>query len=796
MRAQLQQSLGVAYDIQRELGGGGMSRVFVAGESRLGRTVVIKVLAPELAASISSDRFEREIRILASLQQANIVPLLAAGRTDGLPYYTMPLVDGRSLRDRLTREGPLPISDAVSVLRDVARALAYAHERGVVHRDIKPANVLLSGGAAVVSDFGIAKALSAARTDASQPTLTLTGMSIGTPAYMSPEQASGDPNTDHRTDIYAFGCLAYEVVTGAPPFQGQAAHQIVAAHFQEIPRPASERRPEVPPALDALIARCLEKSPDRRPQSAAGVLDALDAVGSTQATFAMPPARLRWRTIVAPALAAAVVAIGGAYLVHRVRAGKAGADAQPVLLAVLPFRNVGVDTTLEYRADGISDELLTAMGKVRGVRVTGRTEAERYKGKIGLDRKTVERDLGARLLVTGTVRESGGRLVVSAQLNDSTVPSEIWSDTFERDSKSLGSVTDDIARVITDTLRARFGSRIGARSREPTAGTSNPEALDLFLLGQELVKHRGSGITQGVAKFESAIALDSSFARAWAALAKSLEYYPYFVGTPFAEVRDRVRAAARRALALDSTLADAHIALAATFVEDDQWSTAVGEFRRAIALEPDNADAHFTFARFLMCRGETDSALAELRVASRLEGLSSVVSIWMAFGLYLNGQADSALIESAQAVQLDSTLMPTTSLGSIINLGTGHPDVARRLTRVEMPLTVMTDALLIDELLGDTATVRRRLQAMTASKPRPWFTDAAMASVMLARHDTAGAITALERSAAASGGNWTLYLPITLPVYDSIRRNQRFIALERAAGLDERVIAAPRGGRK
>jgi serine/threonine-protein kinase len=218
LRDQLQVTLGKSYTLERELGGGGMSRVFVADDTRLGRKVVVKMLSPDLAASLSAERFEREIKLAASLQQANIVPLLSAGDTDGVPYYTMPFVEGEDLRAHLRQHGAMPIADAVSVLRDVARALAYAHERGVVHRDIKPDNVLLSGGAAVVTDFGIAKAISASRTQSDGSTLTQLGTAIGTPAYMSPEQVAGDPDIDHRADIYSFGCMAYEMLTGRPPF--------------------------------------------------------------------------------------------------------------------------------------------------------------------------------------------------------------------------------------------------------------------------------------------------------------------------------------------------------------------------------------------------------------------------------------------------------------------------------------------------------------------------------------------------------------------------------------------------
>jgi tRNA A-37 threonylcarbamoyl transferase component Bud32/tetratricopeptide (TPR) repeat protein len=280
LQEQLQQTLGGTYTLERELGGGGMARVFVADETRLGRKVVVKVLSPELAAGISAERFEREIKLAASLQQANIVPVLSAGDTNGLPYFTMPFVEGESLRARLGKSPPLAITDIIRILGDVARALSYAHERGVVHRDIKPDNVLLSGGTAVVTDFGIAKAISASRTDSGGATLTQLGTSIGTPAYMAPEQAAGDPNVDHRADVYAFGCMAYELLAGRPPFSERTPQRVLVAHMSEAPRPVSTLRSDVPAPLAELVMRCLAKDADARPQTATEIMSALDGVTS------------------------------------------------------------------------------------------------------------------------------------------------------------------------------------------------------------------------------------------------------------------------------------------------------------------------------------------------------------------------------------------------------------------------------------------------------------------------------------------------------------------------------------
>jgi tetratricopeptide (TPR) repeat protein/tRNA A-37 threonylcarbamoyl transferase component Bud32 len=279
LRQRVQESLSGTHTIEHELSGGGMSRVFVASERRLGRKVVVKVLAPELAAGMSAERFEREIQLAASLQQANILPVISAGDMEGIPFYTMPFVEGESLRARLAA-GPVPLAQAVDILRDVAKALSYAHERGVVHRDIKPDNILLSGRTAVVADFGIAKAIVAAQEKPAGATLTQLGTAVGTPAYMAPEQAAGDPDTDHRADVYAFGCMAYELIAGRPPFSGLPPHKVVVAHMNETPRDVRELRPDCPAPLAGLVMQCLAKSPAHRPPDADDLLRQLDAAAS------------------------------------------------------------------------------------------------------------------------------------------------------------------------------------------------------------------------------------------------------------------------------------------------------------------------------------------------------------------------------------------------------------------------------------------------------------------------------------------------------------------------------------
>ncbi|HWB42691.1 MAG TPA: serine/threonine-protein kinase, partial [Gemmatimonadales bacterium] len=314
LRGRLERALAGTYEFQRELGGGGMSRTYLAVEHALNRRVVVKVLAPELLAGISVERFRREVLLAAQLQHPHVVPVLTAGDAGGLPWFSMPYVDGDSLRRRLER-GPVGTGEVISILRDVARALAYAHAHGIVHRDIKPDNVLLSAGSATVTDFGIAKAISAARTDAGgrQATLTQVGTSIGTPTYMAPEQAAADPDADHRVDIYAFGVMAYELIAGQPPFQGSTPARLLAAHMTETPRDLRSVRADVPGPLAELVMACLAKDPDARPQQARELARVLETVTSSGDAAAVPAALRGGRIPLAKALgfwAAATAAVG------------------------------------------------------------------------------------------------------------------------------------------------------------------------------------------------------------------------------------------------------------------------------------------------------------------------------------------------------------------------------------------------------------------------------------------------------------------------------------------------------
>ena len=792
LRDQLQQSLGAAYIIERELGGGGMSRVFVAEETALGRKVVVKVLSPELAASVSADRFTREIRFAASLQQANIVPLLATGETEGLPYFTMPFVQGLSLRQRLSSREPLPINEVASILRDVARALAYAHERGIVHRDIKPENVLLSGEAAVVTDFGIAKAVSAARTQPGVGTLTQAGMSIGTPEYMAPEQATGDPHADHRADLYSFGCLGYELLTGASPFHSRPTSALIAAHLTERPAAVATKRHDCPPAIERVVMQCLEKDPQHRPQSAREVLHALDVI-TTPASFGIPP-RLRSRTAGVGAAVAVVVVMSIIVVMSRQHSPAAGLGAKS--LAVLPFANIGGDSAQEYLAEGMSDELTTALGKVSGVQVAARTMANRYRGRRDVDAREAGRTLGVAYIIQGSVRSAGNTLRVSAQLANVSDGRELWADTYDKTSKDVFAVQDEITRSIMTALQQRLTPQASHTVAQSAQGTTNPDAYDLYLRGRYLLQRRGPGVLQSIERFQRAIDLDSTFGRAYAGLSEALEYTPYYGSTPASAVRDRVTRLARHALALDSSLAGAHVALGLAHMHAWEWAQADEELRRAIAIDPNDVAAHTQYARFLLYTSKFEDARTQLARAKVLDPNSAIVSAWLAESFLLLGRRDEALAEFSRALEIDSTSGPALQLSSFAYAEAGNTSEARRLVdRLRgAPQSFQGIIAYIAGASGDKVAALRMAHALEAKHPRPWFGNYTIALAYLGLGDTDRALSALEQSTAA-GEIWPSANSLAAAMYDPLRGNPRFAALVRRVGLDERILTAPNGGR-
>lgn len=778
LQAELTRAVGAQYRIERELGGGGMSRVFVARDTALEREVVIKVLAEHLASGVSVERFKREILVSAGLQHPHIVPVLSAGDIDGLPYFIMPFVEGASLRGRIL-DGPLPIAETVSVLQDVARALAYAHARGVVHRDVKPGNVLLSHGAAVLTDFGVAKALRAAREEERDGAATLTqeGVSLGTPTYMAPEQAAGETTIDHRADLYAFGVLAYEMLSGKPPFDDRSITGIIAAHLTKPPPPLE--REDVPAGLRDLIMTCLEKEPDRRPQDASAIVEALDRPEVRSGSWGSAPGRRRGlRTALAGVAGAAVLAL----VMFLFRPGEAGSDVPERSIAVLPFVNVGGDTADVYFADGMTDELITALQSVSGLRVASRTAVFALKGHTASPAEIGER-LSVSTLLEGTVRRGGDRLRLTAQLVDADDGFSMWSETYEADAGDVFAVQDSIARAIAGALRERFGDR--AMAVEMRKGTDDLEAYDHYLRGRHLFGRRGEeALRRAIAFFEEATARDPAFADAWAGLADAYSVLPLYSPVDPDSVLPLGLAAANRAVALDSTLAAAYAARGSLHQMGWQWPEAERDYRRALALDPEYATAHQWLGELQLLLNRPDSAVAALRRATELDPVSAVMAGSYAGALGKAGRHEEAIAQAREALALADAPVTRMFLAATL-LYVGRDSAAAAVLE---PVVTERGPVTIDGLYGYALARQGRTDSARAilarldSTPDRSGHAAQIARIHLGFGQRDAALAWLE-SAVEDHDVWlaaeSLWTPIWAPLHD----HPRFVTLLRRINL-------------
>ena len=638
LKDQLQRTLGSNYTLERELGGGGMSRVFVAEEVSLGRKVVVKVLLPDLAATVNVERFRREIQLAAKLQHPHIVPVLAAGISNGLPYYTMPFIEGESLRARLARSGELPVQEAAKILRDVLSALSYAHEHGVVHRDIKPDNVLLTGHHAVVADFGVAKALSASTNPGSS--LTSLGVALGTPGYMSPEQAAADPTTDHRTDIYSIGVIGYEMLTGQQVFGARSPQAMHVAHAMEKPEPIGKRRPSVPPALSSLIMRSLEKHAADRPQSAGEMLAELEAgvspsgetsarIGATTPRGSDKSSRRGLFMAIGSAVVLLMLASTSWYWYDRKTPVPAtvGADTTPSL-AVLPFENLGRADDA-YFADGMTEEISSRLGTVSGLRLIGRQSAKGY-ANTSKPVAQIGKELGVAYLLTGTVRwdrsRAGHNLVkVSPALLRASDGAQVWSEPYQDEvtgvfaiqAKVAGSVAQALRLQLTETQQKTLTSR----------PTKNLEAYDYYLRGKALETGtwNASEFSRAIARYQHAIALDSGFAKAYAALGSAHLNVYWYRGDPSPRRLELAKAAIDRALALEPKLAAARIAVAEYYYRGElDYPRALDAIETAQRLAPNDPAALDMKALVERRQNRWDEAISDLKRASTLDPRNTV----------------------------------------------------------------------------------------------------------------------------------------------------------------------------
>ncbi|MEP6495388.1 MAG: protein kinase [bacterium] len=839
LRDELQRTLGTAYTLERELGGGGMSTVYVARDNSLGRAVVVKVLPYELAATVSVDRFKREIMLSAALQHPHIVPVLSAGETGPdesdaagtrLPYFIMPFVEGESLRARLSR-GPLSVREGVSILKDVARALVYAHGRGIIHRDIKPDNILLSGGSATVTDFGVAKALSASR-EGNRPhapsrtgTITLVGTSIGTPAYMAPEQAAGDPNTDHRADLYALGIVGYEMLVGSPPFHGRAPQQLLAAQLTEKPAPIGTRRADVPEALALLIMRLLEKDPANRPRTANEVARALEdpAVVSGTFTSAQPPRqqqpkRVLWALAGAGILAS--VAAGGAWFSNRhvpPTTTPVVTTAAPVStgksIAVMPLVNISQDTSDAYFAAGMTAEVTNALSRIAGIRVASGGEGGKEQGT---DPTEIGKKMNVEMVLFGTVQRAKGRLRVTARLVKASDGFTIWSDMFEREAKDVFKVQDAISADIVAAISPELTGTAQAAARStpdaPSApaasaaapagvaasnhGTTDLQAYDLYLRGRYFFEKRGeAGLRRALDYFEQAARKDSMFARAYAGIANTYALLPLYANVRTDSVMPLAMKAINRAVALDSTLSEAFASRASLLQVAWRWADAERDYQHALTLDPNYAAAHQWYGELLLINGRIADAQAQLKRATALDPLSPITFGSYSLALGAARSFDAAIAAARRAVELDSTLVPTRFMLGGVYLEAGRmPEAIRELEAVARMDTSSVHTLgFLGYAYAKSGNTKRASDIAAKLEARAGQRSggaAEAARVYLGLGDNARALTLLER-AANDHDSFFASESLGEPFFDPVRGDPRFGAIVAKVGLDARIINRP-----
>jgi len=627
--ATLQEALRDRYAIERELGRGGMATVYLARDLRHDRPVALKVLHPELAATLGPERFLREVRLAARLQHPHILSVYDSGESAGRLWFTMPYVEGESLRDRLRRERQLPVADAVRLTREIALALDFAHRHGAVHRDIKPENILLVDGQALVADFGIARALGSG-----DERLTETGLTLGTPAYMSPEQAAADKGVDARTDIYSLGIVLYEMLAGEPPFTAPTAQAMIARRMLESPRPLRDVRETVPEGVAGAAARALAKSPADRFATAAEFARALDESGMAPTVVnSQPAARPAPRRRVPVTLALGLgFLLGLGVLFGWLRSHRAAEPTGPGttrLLAVLPFENLG-DSTDEYFADGITDEVRGKLATLQGLKVIASSSARQYKSSTKSPEQ-IAQELGVQYLLIGKIRwekRQGGqsRVRVSPELVQVTPGSSAttrWQQPFDAALTDVFQVQADIAGRVARELDLALGD--STRQDLAARPTHNLAAYDAYLKGLE-ISHQTSDpvvMRQAMSHLERAVALDTGYAAAWARLSQAASFI-VIVGFPTPALVDRARIGAERALALAPDRPEGHLAMGEYLrrVKQD-YAGAINAYSRGERLSPSNAELFSGIASAEQSLGRWDAALDHLRQAQRLDPRSA-----------------------------------------------------------------------------------------------------------------------------------------------------------------------------
>jgi TolB-like protein/tetratricopeptide (TPR) repeat protein len=789
----LQSALGDRYRLERELGRGGMAVVYLATDLKHGRQVALKVLRPELTPALGTERFQREIAIAARLQHPNILSLHDSGEAAGMLYYAMPYVEGESLRARLRREVQLDIGEAVRIAGEVAEALAHAHGAGVIHRDIKPENILLSGGHAIVADFGIARALDAA----GGAQLTETGLSLGTPCYMSPEQAMGGRTLDGRSDLYALGCLLYEMLAGEPPFMGPTAQAILARHAVDPVPSLRTVRPTVSAGLEAVITRALAKVPADRFASTAEFRWALDL--ALQAPVPVPTlpvpvgsaaATRRRRVLVG--LGLGVVAAVSVALGVRPRAATKPGAGEPAIrsLAVESFENLTGDSAQVYLARGITGQLEAELAQIGALRVIGLTDVEGRMPALQAASK-----LGLDAVLAGSLQRAGSTLHITAQLKSVKTGQAIWARTFDGEMPTILQLQAAVARAVVERIRVSLTT--GERSRIASSRAQvKPAAYEAYVRGTYFLgKAREADFPTAIGYFQKAIDADPTYAAAYAGMADCYTNLGYFGTVAPEEAFPKARVAALKALELDSTLPAAHLAVAyEMYYGRWDFADADREYRRALELDSTSAKIHWLRGMYLTGMNRSAEAIAQVERAQELDPLSLIIQAASARSYYNARRYDEAIAQARSALEIDSTFSRAHFWVGMASEQLARP--ADAIREFETTISFGGPASIYLAALGHAYGVAgQRDKALavladlqTRAKSR-YVSALDIATVYLGLGDTDATFAWLER-AVQTRASALVYLAVD-PRYDAVREDPRFRGLVRRIGLPE-VVAPPR----
>lgn len=743
-------ALAGTYRIEREVGQGGMARVYLAHDVKHDRNVAVKVLDDRVAGAIAAERFVREIMIAARLTHPHILPLIDSGYAGEHPYYVMPYVDGESVRDRLDRAGAFAVDEAVALVREVADALDYAHVAGVVHRDIKPENVLLLGSHAVVLDFGVGRAISEA-SDSSETggaSITAVGMVIGTPAYMSPEQAAGELNTDGRSDLYSLALMLFEMVTGRPAFQGPSSQAIIAKRFFETPPRLDTIVPTVPSRVAEAVERALAREPVNRYDTVGAFGRAL--AGGTTTSFTVADIRV----------------------------------AQPSI-AVMPFANVGGNPENEFLSDGLTDEIISALIRLRTIRVAARTSSYAMRDEGG-DIGTIGARLKVASVLEGSVRRAGSRVRVTARLVSATDGFQQWADQYDEQFDDVFAIQDRISQAIAGALAATI-TGVGVTGGAVQA--TNAKAYELYLRGRFHWNRRTESQLQlAVDLFQRASAEDADYAPAYAGLADSYAVLGTYGARAPKTVFPRAREAAQQALARDPSLADPHAALGLiAAVHDYNWEESERAFARALTLAPAHVTTRVWRAMALhVPHGRYDRALHDLARARTEDPLSMVVRMSAAAVLDMAGRHDEAIadFEDALAVQPDFAMAHyflASALQGADRLGEATASIERAISLTGGSVEMRSRLAQTLAMLGDGDAADAIADELTAERATSYVAATQIAQVHAARGRSAEALRWLAVAADERDSD-LVYLGAKRS-YDMLRGEPEFVSLLQALHL-------------